>query len=464
MKDFEEIAQALYDIRITSGSISKEMLLKKYGEEIEGFKEVLKFIYDPYFTTGIGKKKLNNFNTRVIGACPLDEIMSYLIANSTGDSFDVAMAFRFIYQSDDEVWQWAAEGLVTKDLQIGVSLTTLNKVYGKTFIPKIGIMRGMHCPENAVGIYIATEKIDGNRRLLFNAEDGPRIYTRSGKRDYGLVDIEAQLKLLPKGYVYDSECIAIGDWSDSIECRQASASILNSGGKKTGVKALIFDMLPIAEYDEGQSKYGALGRKAMIAGLFRQEESFAKLMEYFNKFDDMHNNTTHLANSVSALYCLFNRVETPNIMGLPILGIVHNKPQATKLAEPIWETGGEGIMLVEYRSPYEVNPNPRKTLLKIKALQEFTCKCVGVYLGEPGKKYEHTLGGIYFEYRATDGNIYKVGCGSGFPDYLRHSYWDHPEYIVGKMVELESFGESRNAQGEYSLNCPIFKRIAGEKE
>ena len=464
MKDFEEIAQALYDIRMTSGNISKELLLKKYGEEIDGFKEVLKFIYDPYFTTGIGKKKLDKCNDVYTRALTVDEVMEYFRRNTTGDTFDVNEAFRFIYQQDDEIWQWAAEALVTKDLQIGVSVTTLNKVYGKTFIPKIGIMRGMHCPENAKGIYLVTEKIDGNRRLLFNGEDGVRIYTRSGKRDDGLVDIEEQLKRLPKGYVYDSECIAIGDWNDSIECRQASASILNSGGQRSGVKALVFDMLPIAEYDEGQSRYGALGRKTMIAGLFRQEESLQVLMTYFNKFDEEHGNKTHLANSVNALYYMFNKVDTPNIIGLPILGIAHNKDEGTKLAEPIWETGGEGVMLVDYQSPYEVNPNPRKTLLKIKALQEFECKCVGVYLGEAGKKYENTLGGIYIEYKATDGKVYKVGCGSGFPDYLRHSYWDHPEYIVGKTVEIESFGESRNAQGEYSLNCPIFKRIVGEKE
>ena len=87
---------------------------------------------------------------------------------------------------------------MTKDLQIGVSVTTLNKVYGKGFIPKIGIMRGMLCPDSISSYYLATEKIDGNRRLIMVKDTGVEIFTRSGKRDLGLVEIEAQAAQLPK--------------------------------------------------------------------------------------------------------------------------------------------------------------------------------------------------------------------------------------------------------------------------
>jgi ATP-dependent DNA ligase len=332
-------------------------------------------------------------------------------------------------------------------------------VYGSGFIPIIGIMRGTLCPDNAHGVYIATEKIDGNRRIIMNKPTGVEIYTRSGKRDLGLVDIAKQAAMLPVGYVYDCECIAIGDWKDNIECRQESASILNSGGIKTGVKALCFDMLPQAEYDAGISKFAAFARKAMLAGMFGNQASVAVLQSYFNNYDVLHN--THFANSVNAVYGMCRIHEKPDlIMDLPILGIVHSKDEGKALAEPIWQTGGEGVMLVEFLSPYEVNPNPRKTLLKIKASVEYKLKCVNVFEGR--NKYEGMLGGITLLYKASNNMYYNVDCGSGFPDYLRDLYWKHPEKIIGKTVEIESFGESRNVNGNYSLNCPIFKRIAGE--
>lgn len=454
--DFTEVAEGLLHIANTGSTLQKEWLLKKYGQEIEGFKEVLKFIYDPYFTTGLGTKKLERAGLREHNG-DVTSIMRWLKENSTGTDYDAAFANGFIYASENSAWQWAATGLVTKDLQIGVAVTTLNKVYGEGFIAKIGIMRGTLCPENARGIYIATEKIDGNRRLVMNKHTGVEIYTRSGKRDYGLVEIEAQAALLPKGFVYDTECVAVGDFADSIELRQASASILNSRGRRTGVKALCFDMMSQAEYDAGQSKMAAVFRKYMIASLFCDLPGMITLDSLLD--DGQRSAIKEFITKVLP----FNTPDTPNITGLPILGIAHNRDEGIALAQPIWETGGEGVMLVDYRSPYEVNPNPRKTLLKIKATQEFTLLCIGVEEGS--NKYTGMLGAIWVEYTRPGGQIkYAFKVGSGFPDYLRVEYWNRPEKIIGKKVEIESFGESRNAQGIYALNCPIFKRVVGAVE
>ncbi len=454
--EFQKIAEALATIATTSSTLDKEYHLEHFGNTLPGFKEVLNFIYDPYFTTGIGQKKLDK-SYYIQDSLTVEEIMQYLRRCSTGNEASVDRASNFIYAEDNPTWQWAATGLVTKDLQIGVSVTTLNKVFGDGFIPKIGIMRGMHCPDDAKGIYVVTEKIDGNRRLIMNKETGVEIYTRSGRRDNGLIEIENQAKLLPVDYVYDCECVAVGDFNDSIELRQASASILNSRGKRTGVKALCFDMLPQSEYDAGISRLGAAARKAQLAATMGDMESVYTLTDWLD-----NNSMNTLAGGLKLLAARNEGKKLELITALPILGIARTKAEGMALAQPIWETGGEGCMMVEYRSPYEVNPNPRKTLLKIKATQEFVLKCVGVFEGR--NKYTGMLGGITLEYTASDDYDYSVDCGSGFPDYLRNEYWQHPEKIIGEYVEIESFGETQNAQGNYSLNCPIFKRVKGERE
>ena len=188
------------------------------------------------------------------------------------------------------------------------------------------------------------------------------------------------------GFVYDTECIAVGDFASNIELRQASASILNSRGKRTGVKALCFDMMTQDEYNAGQSTLAAIFRKLLIARLFDDVPGILLLASHLTKEQIV---------AIEAFMQIkrFTNVVTPNITGLPILGMVNTRAEGIKLAEPIWETGGEGVMLVEAYSAYEVNPNPRKTLLKIKATQESVLRCMDVEEGD--NKYAGMLGAIW---------------------------------------------------------------------
>lgn len=457
--EFQEIADALAEIQATGSTLAKQALLQKYAAAIPGFKDVLKYIYDPYFVTGLKQAKLDRADC-YMGYVTAKEVMEYLKVNNTGTDVDAAYANAFIYSSEDPNWQWAATGLVTKDLQIGVSVTTLNTVFGSDFIPRIGIMRGMLCPTDWRGFGIVTEKIDGNRRLFFNEEDGVRTYTRSGKPDKGLIEIEAEIwNNLPRGYVYDCECIAAGSYGDSIELRQASASVLNRRNQqRTGVKALCFDMLPIEQYCAGRSMLNALARKTMLAAVTGDAESVNRLVDFAQILDIEQG--SHLRQTVYALgqrYFNAPNMSLVHFKSLPILAVVRTYNGGVSVAKRIWDVHGEGVMLVEWQSAYEVNPNPRKTLLKIKMLKEYVAKCIDVYEGE--NKYTGMLGGIIVEW---DGAVF--GVGTGFTDYDRSFLWKHPEQIIGKQVELESFGESTNKQGGRALNCPVFKRIAGAKE
>lgn len=460
--DFQVIADALFDIQSTGSNKAKQSLLCDYGASVCGFKQVLKFIYDPYIKTGLKSAKLDAAD--ISDQClSVEEIMGYLKDNNTGTRADAELANGFIYSSDDPNWQWAATGLVTKDLQIGVSVTTLNNVYGNAFIPRIGIMRGMLCPVDWHGTAIVTEKIDGNRRLFFNTfKEGVKVYTRSGKPDKGLTEIEKEIAAyLPKGFLYDCECVAIGDYADSIELRQASASILNRRNQeRTGVKALCFDMVPIDDYWQKRSKVSALGRKTMLAGATNQLDSLDKLRELAKELDEKKGNVDKLVfdSAVLGMFKMYydpNRPALQHFFSLPILGYVHTHNEGVEIAKRIWDVHGEGVMLVEYNSPYEVNPNPRSTLLKIKLLKEYTVECLDVYEGD--NKYKGSLGGITVDW---NGAIFNVG--TGFSDLDRDYFWQHPEAIIGKCIEIESFGESVNKQGGRALNCPVFKRVVGE--
>ena len=59
---------------------------------------------------------------------------------------------------------------------------------------------------------------------------------------------------------------------------------------------------------------------------------------------------------------------------------------------------------------------------------------------------------------------YEVGVGSGFSKEQRIYYWEHPEEIIGKIIEIQCFEETKDKQGNLSLRFPVFKRVRDDKE
>ena len=144
-----------------------------------------------------------------------------------------------------------------------------------------------------------------------------------------------------------------------------------------------------------------------------------------------------------------------NIKPVPILGLVNSLDAATPIVESIWARGGEGIMLNTASGLYEIKRS--KQLLKVKHTEEYVLPIINVVEGTG--KYEDAMGAIVVAYK---GNA--VGVGSGFTDAQRTEIWENADAYIGRKVEIETFGESVNAQGFVSLNCPIFKRFVGEVE
>ena len=164
MMDLAKIAYVLQELSETSSTTQRTAILRK-NASVEGFKDVLKHLYNPYITTGIKQAKLDSvlpMRSRSEELTP-EEVLEYFSTTRTGSAADVAYAVDFIEQYDDPIVRWLATGIITKDLQCGVSTTTLNKVYGTGFIPKIGIMRGRLAPDTYKGKYSATENKNGNR-------------------------------------------------------------------------------------------------------------------------------------------------------------------------------------------------------------------------------------------------------------------------------------------------------------
>lgn len=453
----KEVAQIIKLIGQTSSSNDKLALLKKY-EHTPGLKEILKFIYNPYCKTGISDAKLSkameNWPTGV-GALRGDDAVTWqkMIAhfqkNQTGSGHDICLAREFIwwYEAQGNDAKELAMAIVTQNLKIGVTATSLNKVYGADFIPKTGCMLGTlfdDVPAHKIKWpCIVTEKLDGIRRVLVKENGVCRFYSRSGHEDTGLIQIEAEAKHLPDNFVYDGELLAKGMFKDCIAQRQATNSIANSKGLKTGLTFNIFDMVPVEDFYSGLCTTPAIHRKIRL-GATLGDEGIKHLDERW----------------VNLLLAYQIDEFLEYITAVPILGLVKNLDAVTPIVEEIWARGGEGVMLNTANGPYEIKRS--KNLLKVKHTEEHVLRVVDMIEGTG--KYEDAMGALVVEYINKRGEVSYLGVGSGFTDEQRRSIWAYPDHYIGRRVEIETFGESTNAQGITSLNCPIFKRFVGEVE
>lgn len=423
----------------TSGTLNKQAMLRS-NASVPGFKELLRFIYNPYLMTGISEAKLKAaYADTTADDISIAAFLVYFSIPRTGNATDVSYMVEFIKQYEVECLQDVVLQIAARTFKTGVDVTTLNKVYGNTFIPKIGCMLGtqLNKAKNVKGPFIVTEKLDGIRRILCIDEHGAiTVYSRSGIQDEGLQEIEAEAKYLPRNMMYDGELLAKGEFKDSIALRQATNSIANRKGIKTGLTFNVFDMVPLDEFKAGVSSENAYNRKIRLGATFNDKGIKYLRHDDYQRFLSAYNINTALE----------------HIKVVPILGTIKNIAEATPIVEPIWKAGGEGIMLNTFDGFYETDKRT-KTLLKIKKTESIALPIIG-YLEGIGKN-EGTLGSVIVDYKG-----YKVGVGSGFTDDQRNYVWANRGDLLHTVIELDTFGESTDKLGNISLNCAIFKRFS----
>ena len=405
-------------IKSTNSRIEKENILKSL-ENNDEFKDVLRFVFDPLIVTGLAKRKIEkDINlTSTIEIKSLSEAIQYVIDNNTGSSIDIANIQSYLntIESDDE--RELAKSILIKDLPIGISRTTLNKVYGKDFIKKYSVMLAGKYVEDKSNFesFALTLKIDGNRISIFNYESGPKFFSRSGKEIDGMVELEEAFKLLPKDMFYDGEVIAINnDNLLSKDLFNLTQTIVRRKGEKKGLEFILFDMLPISEFNDGISKKGYLSRSLDINSL----EGLSK---------------------------------TPFIKPVQILYIGEDKSEIPKYLEEVEEMGYEGLMINTLDGFYETKRT--KSLLKVKSFHTIDVRCIGIKEDIRGNK----CGSITVNYKG-----FEVDC-SGLTHKLKEDFWNNPELVVGKIIEVKYFEESKNSNGGLSLRFPSFVRIREDK-
>lgn len=344
--------------------------------------------------------------------------------------------------SDESVRQFAVQYL-TKTVKIGATAETVNKAIGTDVIPLLGCMlanKYFDHPKAIVGKTVAvTEKLDGVRALAVVTQwphhADVHIYSRQGKRILGLSEVEQAIKdaivplfdsgAIKENLVFDGELlITQREGIPSKEQYKQTTKIVGADKltNKTGITYNIFDVLSKNEFQIGESQ-------------------------------------TTYAERRNALEIIFRGHNSPAVRVVPIEQTVSFTDEASahkaivELVTKARNTGKEGVMLNICDAPYVCKRT--NNLLKVKVFQDCDLEITGFQQGTG--KFANTLGALLVDYK---GNT--VGVGSGMSDEQRKEFWDHQDQYLGRVVTVQYFEETNDADGNKSIRFPVFKELREE--
>lgn len=415
----EEVIKIFKQIQGTGGKNDKRDIIAANSQN-ERFKKCLVFLLDSSIVTGISKAKLKKkVDVQPRGfLASFEACMNYLTENNTGKDMDIAYIQSFI-RSQPEEYQEFYEQMITKSLRLGVDEKTVNKAI-PNLIRTFDVMLAQKYWDNIDFVkgkeFIVTQKLDGNRLVAIYEDDDVKFFTRQGKSVIGLEDIKRDIiRELKSGYVYDGEIILRNDNNlPSDELFRETMKVVRKDGLKKNLVFHVFDVVSNDGFFNGVDKVDCATRKEWL-------HNSIKNMEWIKE--------------------------------VPVLYKGYDTDMITELLDEQIALKHEGVMVNLANAPYECKRS--KQILKVKRMQIADVRCVAVIEGEGANKGK--LGAITFHFE-HEGKVHTCNCGSGFSEEDRIRFWNNPDDIVGKIVEVSYFEISTNQKDDsYSMRFPVYK-------
>ena len=480
----------------------KMEVLRKYADD-EDVKYYLNFLFNPYITTGIGKKSYQRFhNDSCIDVYPENifkttkEALEYLKVHNTSDyetqeymfSFFMYLMMKEIITKDEkgnlstppeEERRYIYElfyKIITKNLPLGIDVLTINKCI-PNLIPTFNVMlanKYFEKPEYVEGKRFAlTTKIDGGRIIAIKKNGEARFYTRQGQEYEGLVDLKEEMeKLLPDNLCLDGEITllnpyvvekdeegrpAIGRKLSSKEQYKETMKITRKDGEKHGVKMRVFDCMTAEEFENQKCNNPYFARRADLLNYFSKsymdeclnwDKEFAKvnLKNYpYCPTDPIESEEFNQKWKADLLEFLNTKYTYFSL--LPLLYVGEDTSKILEILDEQIAQGEEGIMINIWDAPYQFRRN--NDLLKVKKMNDIDLPILDFEEGT--NKHKGKLGAIITEYKG-----FPLKVGSGFTDELREKIWNNKEDYRGLTMSVQYFEETTNQEGGISLRFPVF--------
>lgn len=412
--NFGTFVEFVSEIMRSNSRNHKVATLHKYKDS-EDVKFCLEFVFNPYVTTGLNKKKLAKpVAPDIEFGGDVGALLNWIRENNTGRDEAVAKVNGVKLMMPTE-WQNLLDRVICKNMPIGVETGTINKEM-PGLIPVFSVMlanKYFDNPEVLEGKkFTVTTKIDGGRIIALKQNGEIKFFTRAGQEYEGLVDLEEEmLDKLPDNYMLDGEImLADRNGLDNKAQYKQTMMVTRRDGEKHGVKMLVFDGMPVHHFILRKKWFTYGERREALRRIF--EGSHLKFFEL--------------------LPVLYNGTDTTMV---------------TRLLEEQIAKGEEGVMVNIDDEPYSFDRT--NALLKVKKMKDLDLTVIR--LEEGSNQNTGKLGAFVVDYKGNE-----VRVGSGISKAVREKVWKEKEEYIGRTIIVQYFEETKNQSGGVSLRFPVF--------
>lgn len=411
-------------------SMNGKIELLKNGKDNRFLKEILFLSNNPYKTFGI--KKIPVIDGTSDKKCTektferFKNLLRKLERRDLTGNAAISAVKKFLESCNEREYKWYSR-VIQKDLKIGASTKTINKVF-IDLVPEFEVMAAESMYEKKKGkviknngserlagkIVIDEPKLDGFRFYAFkHTIDKVVLTSRNGLELFGYELLEKEILENTEGfgYILDGEMGGM-DFN----------STMSTKGKKQKGKisvANLFDILPIANFMTKQPYDKPLSERKEWLQEVVSETQTLRIVEFSQPYE-------------------------------------FDEETITKNYESYLEQGYEGSMVKDYNSIYEYRRS--YSWLKNKPEETFDAPIVDFKEGAKGTKNEGRLGAFIVDLEGT-----LVNVGGGFTDKQRTEFWEKRSELLGKTIEFLGQERTKNKQGTSSVRFGKFKKIRKDK-
>ena len=427
---FDYVWGMVRDLRATSSTIDKQGIIEDYCHKnnvgAAFTKKILLYTYHPlwqYNVTSDNLKKKNQLKTKNSYKNFFDLLDDLRGRAITGhDAIGAVNSFVDKFPEYEEL----IHCIIDKDLKTRAGDKIINKAI-PDHIPEFSVALADKYNPDIVdwkdGWYVS-RKIDGARCIAIVGSHGnATFYSRTGKEFDTLGVVAGGIKALGiTNVVFDGELCLVDD-----EGNEDFQGIMKQLKKKDHTipnpSYKIFDMI---SHDEFYSKKG------------QANKTYSHRLN--NLKEAMKNNTCPCLTVLEQ-----DRVKDDD----------HFAEWVAKANENSWE----GLML-RADEPYKGKRS--KDLLKYKSFSDDEYEVIDVEMGpfryvKNGAECEEVM----LSCVTIMHKDHAVRVGSGFSIEQRQDFYKHPKKILGKIITVQYFSESKNQDGGISLRFPTFKVLHG---
>lgn len=405
-------------LKNTNSSKEKLLILNNNKNNQELF-NILKYTYDKVdYTYGVTSETILSYDTNKTTSDDLNSVLNKLSAREVTGHKALEYA-RSYYNTLDDQHKKLFLHIIDRDLKIGVSEKTLNKVW-KGMIPKPHYCRCGVYSSSSKMIYPALIqlKCDGTYREAYVHNGAVEFKTRSGE-SYKNPVLEEIMKALPDGYYTGEFTIGRADEPD-MNRAEANGLINSDNPPYDRIHYTVWDYLTDDEY------------------------CFKSTRQYCERLACLESIVTKLNN------CLLHVVPTCK---------VNNIDEALNIVSEWMKKGLEGGVLKSLNMKFKNGTSNEQ--LKIKLKVDADLRCIGFLKGAKGTKYENKNKVILFE--SSDG-LLKGQC-SGMTDAMVDEVTLNEHKYINTIVSIEFNDLSKSQDNDYyALLHPRFVEFRTDKD